>query len=176
MNLKTINPASLVRPPSLVQKATIIKSPEKIPANEKKLKIFLGGSIDMGKAENWQHTIENQLIEKDVVLLNPRREDWNKDWKPDSGDTNFRIQVEWELEALEKADVIIMYFSPDSQSPISLLELGLYAKSDKLMVVCSDGFWRKGNVHILCEKYNIRMYDSMEALIVALVKIISGES
>lgn len=127
----------------------------------------------MGRAENWQHILENELIEEDLVVFNPRREDWNKDWKPVSSDTNFRGQVEWELKALERADVIIMYFSPDSQSPISLLELGLYARSDKLMVVCSEGFWRKGNVDILCEKYNIKMYDSMESLIAALMKRIN---
>ncbi|MBO0951109.1 nucleoside 2-deoxyribosyltransferase domain-containing protein [Fibrella forsythiae] len=125
------------------QKVTIIKSPAAVPAKDNRPKIFLGGSIDMGTAENWQAKIEQQLTDKNAVLLNPRRDDWNKDWKPVISDSNFRKQVEWELSALEQAD-IIMYFSPTSQSPISLLELGLYAKTKKLMVVCPDGYWRKG--------------------------------
>ena len=40
--------------------ATIIKSPNAIPPEDNRLKIFLGGSIDMGKSENWQARIEKQ--------------------------------------------------------------------------------------------------------------------
>ena len=58
-----------------------------------------------------------------------------------------------------------MYFEPGSKSPISLLEFGMYAKTNKLMVVCPDGFWRKGNVDIVCEKYNIKSFDSFDELV-----------
>lgn len=150
------------------QKARIIKSPAALPEEPGKTKIFLAGSIDMGNAENWQETVTEQLSDQHVLLLNPRRDDWNKDWKPVSSDKNFREQVEWELNALEAADIIIMYFDPASKSPISLLELGLYARTDKLMVVCPDGYWRKGNVEIVTEKYGINMYDSLGALIKTL--------
>lgn len=150
------------------QNATVIKSPAPIPANYRHFKIFLGGSIDMGNAENWQAKVEQELADKDVLLLNPRRDDWNKDWKPVSTDSNFRKQVEWELTALEAANIIIMYFAPGSQSPVSMLELGLYAKTGKLMVVCPEGFWRKGNVDIVCERYKIKMYPSIEAATAAL--------
>lgn len=147
------------------QKATIIKSPTELPKEEKRLKVFLGGSIDMGNAENWQATVEQKLLNENAILFNPRRDDWDKDWKPIISDINFRKQVEWELSALEKADLIIMYFAPNSQSPISLLELGLYAKTDKLMVVCPEGYWRKGNVDILCDRYEIKMFDSIDSVI-----------
>ena len=150
------------------QNAIIIKSPNDIPINDPKPKIFLGGSIDMGNVENWQAQIERQLADMNVILLNPRRDHWDKTWKPISSDPNFKEQVEWELMALEEADMIIMYFAPHSQSPISLLELGLYAKTDKLMVVCPEGYWRKGNVDILAETYNIPMYEDLNQLITAL--------
>lgn len=150
---------------SVAQNALIIKSPNLVPKEDKRTKIFLGGSIDLGKAENWQAKVEQSLSNSNVILLNPRRDDWNKDWKPVSSDKNFRIQVEWELNALEQADYIIMYFAPQSQSPISLLELGLYAKNKKLLVVCPEGFWRKGNVDIVCEKYKIEMFDSIDSLL-----------
>lgn len=150
------------------QQATLIKSPEAIPLSDNRIKIFLGGSIDMGKAENWQAQVERQLSDKNVIVLNPRRDDWQNDWKAVSTDPDFRTQVAWELEALEQADIIIMYFLPGSQSPISLLELGLYARTDKLMVVCPEGYWRKGNVDIVCEKYEVEMYGSLEELMVTL--------
>ena len=58
-----------------------------------------------------------------------------------------------------------MYFSPETKSPISLLELGLYATSGKMIVCCPDGFWRKGNVEIVCEKYEIPLYETLDDLL-----------
>lgn len=122
----------------------------------------------MGKAENWQAELEVKLSKHNVLLLNPRRDDWDSSWQQLSTDTNLRTQVEWELDALESADYIIMYFAPNTMSPISLLELGLHARSNKLLVVCPEGFWRKGNVDIVCEKYNIRQFETLEVLVKAL--------
>jgi hypothetical protein len=75
---------------------------------------------------------------------------------------------------LEKADKIIMYFDPKTKSPISLLELGLFSRSDKLMVICPDGFWRKGNVDIVCEKYNIKNVLNLKDAI-KIIKSISAK-
>jgi hypothetical protein len=150
----------------------IIKSPNTIPTHDTRTKIFLGGSIDMGNAVDWQARVTEALSGKNVILLNPRRDDWNKNWKPLSNDPNFRQQVEWELSALEAANIIIMYFAPGSQSPVSLLELGLYARTGKLMVVCPEGYWRKGNVDIVAEKYKIKTFDSLDTLIQHIVAIV----
>jgi len=69
---------------------------------------------------------------------------------------------------LEMADTILLYFDPKTKSPISLLELGLFAKSGKMMVCCPEGFWRKGNVDIVCERYRIPQFESLEELIANL--------
>jgi hypothetical protein len=58
-----------------------------------------------------------------------------------------------------------MYFSPETKSPISLLELGLHAESDRMIVCCPPGFWRKGNVDIVCTRYNIPLFNDMESAI-----------
>jgi hypothetical protein len=81
--------------------------------------------------------------------------------------------VNWELNGLDKADYILMYFSPETKSPISLLELGLYAASGKLIVCCPEGFWRKGNVDIVCEKYGIQTVDTLDELINVIVNKIN---
>ena len=65
-----------------------------------------------------------------------------------------------------------MYFDPNTKSPISLLELGLFAHSKKLIVCCPEGFWRKGNVDIVCDKYGIPNYDSLEKLLNYLTNIL----
>lgn len=77
----------------------------------------------------------------------------------------FVEQVEWELNALDKADYIFMYFDPNTKSPISLLELGLYASSKKLLVYCPQEFWKSGNIYMVMRKYNIIPAMSIEQAI-----------
>ena len=98
------------------------------------------------------------------TVFNPRRVDWDSSWKQEYENPQFFQQVTWELNALKQADIIVMYFIPDTQSPISLLELGLFAESGKLHVVCPQGFWRKGNIEIVCDRYEIPLYDNLQDL------------
>ncbi|PXA91876.1 hypothetical protein DMC25_05495 [Caulobacter sp. D4A] len=154
----TMSTAALAAP-------SVVTSPQALPAAHDRPRVFLGGSIDMGKAVDWQAQVIAALADQNVVILNPRRPDWNPAWKPVADEPEFRRQVEWELAALESADVIVLYLTPGSQSPISLLEMGLHARSGKLVVLCPEGFWRKGNVDITGEKYGVKQVESLEALI-----------
>ncbi len=124
-------------------------------------KLFLAGSIDNGQAELWQASVAQELADLDVVILNPRRERWEPGWAQSLENPSFVEQVQWELRGLEEADVILMYFAPGSKAPISLLELGLFGRSGKMHVVCQEGFWRKGNVDVVCERYAIPRYTSL---------------
>ncbi len=141
-----------------------IKAPHEIP-DIKTIKIFLGGSIEMGVAEEWQKYIAEQLADEDVLLLNPRRDRWDNSWEQSKDNQDFRGQVEWELDALSKSDYIIMYFDPNTKSPISLLETGLYAQSGKLLVVCPDGFWKKGNIDVVQERYGFLQFSTLDELL-----------
>lgn len=133
----------------------IIKAPGRFTPL-KSPSIFLAGSIEMGSAENWQTVVEDELEESDVTILNPRRDDWDSSWEQDKANPQFREQVEWELHAMEQVDFIPMYFDPKTKSPITLLELGLFANTPKkLLVCCPKGFWRRGNVDIVCERYHV---------------------
>jgi hypothetical protein len=73
--------------------------------------------------------------------------------------------VEWELEAQERAELILMYFAPSTKAPITLLELGLFARTGKLVVACPDGFWRKGNVEVVCSRYGVPLVGHLDTLI-----------
>lgn len=156
--------ACLVSPCALASSVTVVVSSQAI-APDARPTLFLAGSIDMGKAGDWQRQVIAGLSSSDVVILNPRRTDWNSAWKPELADAHFAEQVNWELAALDRADVIAMYLAPGSQSPVSLLELGLHARSDKLIVFCPEGFWRKGNVDATVARYGIEQADSMEDFI-----------
>lgn len=139
----------------------IIKPPEIIPLDTGFPILFLAGTIDMGKSTDWQTYIGNKLADLDIIILNPRRDDWDSSWKQEIENKQFRNQVEWELDGLASADYIFFHFEPDSKSPITLLELGLYAQSKKCLVHCPKGFWRKGNVDVVCARYGITQVDSL---------------
>lgn len=116
--------------------------------------LFLAGSIEMGTAEEWQQKVVTGLSDTIWTILNPRRKDWDSSWVQSIENPQFREQVEWELDALNHADAVLFYFDPNTKSPVTMLELGYMAKQreTEIVVVCPDGFWRKGNIDILCER------------------------
>ena len=126
--------------------------------------VFLAGSIEMGKAENWQEELSDFFRGLNMDVFNPRREDWDSSWVQEYTNPQFFQQVNWELNALEKADLIVMYFAPGTMSPVSLLELGAFGLSGKMYVVCPEGFWRRGNVEIFCDRYGIPFYSDLTTL------------
>jgi Nucleoside 2-deoxyribosyltransferase like len=133
------------------------------------IRIFLAGSIETGKAEQWQERIVNAMSDvSNLVILNPRRDDWDDSWEQRADNPQFFEQVSWELDMLDAADIVVMYLAPGTKSPISLLELGLYARSGKLKVCCPEGFWRRGNVEMVCGRYQIPLFETLEALIADL--------
>jgi hypothetical protein len=101
------------------------------------------------------------------VIYNPRRLDWDSSWAQEIDSPEFNIQVNWELEHIDTADIVIMYFDPTSKSPITLLELGLVAARNpgKLHVCCPEGFYRKGNVDIVCNRYGVRTYETLDVML-----------
>jgi hypothetical protein len=152
-----------------------IQSPDRSVPKANIQTIFLAGSIEMNSADNWQVNVCELLKHLDVVLYNPRRDDWDNSWKQDVFDANFSEQVHWELDKLNESDWIFMYFDPNTKSPISLLELGLYASSGKLIVCCPDGFWRQGNVDIVCIRHDIPLFQDLETAVRYLEYSIKAE-
>ena len=139
---------------------TAITSPATIYGVPDQPTIFLAGSIENGAADDWQSELIED-VQTNILFLNPRREDWD----PKAGTSVLTEQITWELNALEIADAIFMYLQPGTLSPISLLELGLYAKSRKLVVCTTPDFWRYENVRLTCTRYGVPLYgDFQEAL------------
>ena len=151
--------------------ARVVKAPEKLDYQKR---IFLSGSIEMGTAERWQDRIEEELKDTDVVILNPRRDHWDSSLEQSIKCPEFAEQVNWELDAMEEADKIFMYFDPNTKSPITLLEFGLYCKSRKLMVCCPLGFWRRGNIEIMCNRYRIPLTDNWK-IFISWIKTYRGQ-
>ena len=133
--------------------------------------VFLAGTIDNGNSLNWQDKTIIELINlgvKDLEVYNPRREHWN----PNPSKEDMEYQIKWEQDHLDKANIIAMVLLDDSKSPISLLEIGLYAKTGKLIVFCTPNFYRWDNVRLTCKKYHIELVQDTHSLVIAN-KIIS---
>jgi hypothetical protein len=142
----------------------VIQSPAIPDIQSSERSVFLAGSIDMGSSIDWQQDLIASLSSCGGVLLNPRRSHWSADWPPEASFPIFREQVEWELSAMEVAGMIAFYFAPTSQAPVTLLELGLAARTKKAIVCCPPGYWRKGNVDVVCQHYGVRTVPSLESL------------
>lgn len=142
-----------------------IEAPNQIPDQYKGwLKLFLAGSIEMGTAENWQTKVIENLkklnLKHNLVVLNPRRKDWNPNWEQDISNPQFNEQVNWELDMIEESNLTVFYFDPNTKSPITLMELGLVSAMicGVGIVYCPDGFWRKGNVDIMVSRKNGKLW------------------
>ena len=146
-------------------KLQVFKPPTELPARIEHPIVFLAGSIEQGAADDWQADVGAACEDLGVVFLNPRREAWDPSWEQRVDNPQFRQQVEWELDGLERAAMIIFYFAPNTKSPVTLLELGLHAASGKAIVCCPDGFWRKGNVDITCQRYDVPQVSSLPDLV-----------
>jgi hypothetical protein len=145
--------------------ATILKPPTPIPTVYAERLLFLAGSIDLGAAPNWQRELAESLLDiPRLTILDPRRDEWDASWKQSKDDARLREQVEWELDGLERADVIAYYFAPGSKAPVTMIELGLHARSGRSVVCCPDGFWRKGNVDIVCGRYGVEQVEDLVGL------------
>lgn len=156
----------------------VIKPPSPLLPKDRQFKIFLAGSIEMGVAEEWQHKIETALKPYGGIIYNPRRDAWDSSWKQSPEEPKFVEQVEWELDALDDSDLIAMYLQAGTKSPISMMELGLHAPSSffhklfrrpsRLIVYCPEGFWKKGNVDIVCKRHRLETVESFDEFINAI--------
>ena len=122
--------------------------------------IFLGGTIDNGDSFNHQDALISELKKSNTThplcIYNPRRSSW-----PASEDhSEIGKQIKWELSHLERADLIVMNILSGSKSPISLMEIGLFAREHKLLVFCPKDFYRYDNVRVVCGSYGIPLFET----------------
>lgn len=128
--------------------------------------VFLAGTIDMGNSIDWQQRLGEEIVQKhpNITVYNPRRLDWDNSWTQSIDHPKFNEQVTWELDHLTSSDMAVFYFANKSQSPITLMEIGNRLETSKNtsqqnIVFCPTTFWRKGNVDILCARYNVQVFN-----------------
>ena len=151
-------------------RSQIIYAPsDEIPRGVKS--VFLAGTTRKVDTTDWREVLSTSLFDTPVTIYNPYRADRDSSWREDINFAPFREQVEWELEKQDQADIVVIYFRPATQAPISLLELGICARAPgKAIVVCPEGYWKRGNVQIVCKKFGVEMVDTVDGLKEAIMK------
>jgi hypothetical protein len=139
----------------------VIKPPVRRRAPAGTISVFLAGVIDMGNSVDWQKSLTNEYqLSRVVTFYNPRRDDWDSSWKQKLEEDQFVDQVTWEVDNIDRSDFIFMYIAADSQAPISLLEFGyICAKSPEKLIICvEEGYWRRGNIEVMCNRHGIELH------------------
>ncbi len=130
-------------------------------------KIFLAGSVNNGKAVDWQTRaityMETQWTENNAVVYNPRRPDG--EFLPE----NEVEQATWTISMLNAVDYIILHLAGDSGSPISTFELGLFVNDKRLHLSIDDSYVRKEIIEIHYDFFGVgQIHDTLEDSIDAI--------
>ena len=152
--------------------ATVYKPAEYIGLNPRKIAIFLGGSIELGTARDWQNELiqylSNGKFADKLEILNPRRDDWDPTWSiDDPNHEQLAEQINWELYYQDKADVLVYNFSKGTVSPITLLELGTYSPRNPIIHI-EGGYKRHANVKITADHFGWEYHEDWEKFLTAL--------
>lgn len=124
---------------------------------------------------SWRATLTSALAHLPVTILDPVNKNWDGSWKESASFQPFKTQVEWELEGLERADIVVVYFGKQEKAPITMMELGLSIGRQKRVIVgCEDGFYKKGNIDIVCQRANVDVLSGVEEVIKTVVGILNA--
>jgi hypothetical protein len=157
----------------------IITAPDPVPMRDALgSEVFLAGSIEQGKARDWQPLVCTALEPLNVLVFNPRRKVWDPTWDQDVSNPELVAQVNWELDLIDRAEIVFFYFQAGTKSPISFLEFGMQVRNRRkdLVVVCEDGFWRQANIQITADRNNVKVFKILEEGIEKLVDLVQKRS
>lgn len=128
--------------------------------------VFVGGTIDNGKARNWQRDLVSSLRDRcpSVVCLNPRRDEW------DGGDG--ARQVAWEMYMQRRSDYKVYWFEPKYLSPVTLAGVAMFG--DKRTVVgCSADYAYRENLLKFQEVRGFKMVETWDEFVEAAAAMLS---
>ena len=137
----------------------LIKCPEVFEGYSRSL--FIAGGIS--GCSDWQNEFVSMFWDKDIVLINPRRD--NYDFDDPSLEEK---QISWEFDHLQKSDAVSFWFPNETLCPITLYELGKISNSDKKLFIGVDpDYSRKNDVIIQTSliRPDVEVVFSLEKLI-----------
>ncbi|KAK0708021.1 hypothetical protein B0H67DRAFT_648134 [Lasiosphaeris hirsuta] len=154
---------------ALLKKAQLVLAPAR-PTLIGQRSVFLAGTTTQTSGPDWRGVLADALSHLPVTIFNPLRPDWDSSWRTEPSFTPYREQTEWELDMMERADVIVVYYGPNTDAPIALLEFGLCARQGKAIVACHRDFRKRGNVQIVSQRLGVEFLEDVDDLAAAAVR------
>ncbi|KAJ6438874.1 nucleoside 2-deoxyribosyltransferase domain-containing protein [Purpureocillium lavendulum] len=154
--------------------ATVYPAPRRRASGSSRPSIFLAGTTRQTSSGDWRARLTAALSAHPIDVFNPARADWDATWREDFTDARWAQQVEWELDAQDEADLVVVYLAAATDAPVSLLELGLaVARTGKTVVVCAeDGYRKRGNVEAVCARFGHVLVATEGALVMAVKAVV----
>jgi hypothetical protein len=104
--------------------------------------LFLGGGIS--SCPQWQPEMVELLKDTDLVLINPRRDNFDI-----TDPTMTEQQIKWEYKYLRLSAARLFWFPHETLCPITLFELGKFCeRADPLFVGCHPDYKRKIDLEV----------------------------
>lgn len=120
------------------------------------------------------------------TIIDPYNPTWDSTWREDPSDNKFVEQVAFESHGLEIADIVVVGFMGPAvrggkvgAGGSALVELGIVLErggEDRMRIVVGveEGFWKKGYVRVLCERFGVRCTGGLEELVAAVMEELVG--
>lgn len=133
--------------------------------------LFLAGPSPRDKKQvNWRPEALGYLAEQgfdgEVYIPLPRDGKWAEDYSD---------QIEWELEYLERADVIAFWVPRHSANLPGFttnVEFGLFVKSGKIVLGYPPEAHRMRYLHYLADKYGVAVHDTLKETLGATIALL----
>lgn len=117
-----------------------LEPPNYLNLSEYTKSVFLAGSV--GSKENWREDLGARITdESDLMIFSPYVKNF------DNKKISEQELTEWENYHLNKASIVVFWFSWETFAPISLLELGLHINKN-LVVGCDLDYLKRDNLEI----------------------------
>jgi hypothetical protein len=121
----------------------VVEAPNHAHIGKKDVSVFIAGGIT--NCPDWQSEFidfcKTSRLGENVVLLNPRRANFDTSVTSDTV-----TQIEWEYDALERADIVVVWFPWETVCPITLFEVGrewTRREPDEVIVGCHVDYSKK---------------------------------
>ena len=151
------------------EKIIVLNPGDQLPQiTNNSVKIYLAGTQDFSNAENdWQQKFINGLVpltdplkgllmfkSTNFIIFNPHVP-FESPAAPNLDNPQFIQVMQWRMSMMDQADMVFLNLLNKSKSPVPVLEFGLLANTNKLVVRCGEEYMLYSQIRLYCEKYNI---------------------
>lgn len=144
--------------------------------SENYLKIFLSGPIDLNNTFDWHSKFisgvsrlvdpkegDPRLNNNKYIILNSKIDISNPDISLENPE--FVSKIQWELQMIDKSDVIFCNFLKKSKSPFGMNGFMLSAMSNKIIVRCLEEYMYYPYIKLITDTYNIPLLGDTSTII-----------